>query len=360
MADNKLTDFDDFELPPLPKVPLKKTGTEADPEAAAPTPKPAPAPIPKPAAPVQKPSAIADDFDLPPIPEAVKAARKAELEESIPAPAPKAEPVPEKAPEPEKKPELDDSYVFDDSDQIDYDNIDEETLKQLQKNMAPISTKKEAQARNRRELQKMDDLSSEVGSMPVLDDLSDEYRAPEKKADDLLSRDHLEADEKQILKQRLEEDLSRRPENFNARASKRMYNKLMEEKKLKIAKKGFGLVLLVMFMGLAAAGICYLKMNWPDHEWFEYVAYFGVAGSLMLLVKSNHIKLFSVIISAMTLIMYVGPGLFLYSLEMQGAPDYIVHILCGVAASVLNIVSIIMLTKNEAIKTYYTTEFKRQ
>ena len=94
--------------------------------------------------------------------------------------------------------------------------------------------------------------------------------------------------------------------------------------------------------------------------WFHYVAYFGVAASLLLFIKSNHTKMFSIIISAMTLIMYVGPGLFIYALEMQGAPDYIVHIVCGTAASVLNIASIIMLTKNEAIKTYYSTSFRKK
>lgn len=93
-----------------------------------------------------------------------------------------------------------------------------------------------------------------------------------------------------MLKQRLEEDLSKRPENFNARASKNMYNRLMEEKKLKIAKKGFGISLIPIAMGLGSAVISAIFLNWGSYLFFQYVAVFMIVGALMLFIKSKHVK----------------------------------------------------------------------
>ena len=229
------------------------------------------------------------------------------------------------------------------------------------KALAPMRTAKEAKSKNAIEKMKMDELAMNMEA-PVLDDLSDEYAAPEKRADDLLERDHLESDEKLVLKQRLHEDLGRRPENFNARASRNMYNKLMEEKKLKIAKKGMMLSFIPIIMQLIAAGLCYFKMNWGNYEWFQYVAIFGVASAVLLLIKSKHTKMFSIIITAMTVLMYVGPGLVMYALDekMQAKDDYIVHVVCAAAAALLNVGAILLLTKNEPINIYYTTKFRRK
>lgn len=291
-----------------------------------------------------------DDFELPPLPE-----RKEEKEEEQEI----------EIEEPEEEPDdTDEVFDFEDDYDADLEKLAAEKimLEDLTKSVAPIRSAKEESSRNMKEMMRMNDLSMDVGDAPVLDDLSDEYTAPKKKAETLTEKAKLEADEKLVLKQRLQEDLGRRPENFNARASKNMYNRLMEEKKLKIAKKGFLISLIPIAMGLIAAIISFFKMNWGTYNFFQYVAIFGVAASLLLFIKSKHAKIFGVIINVLTLVMYVGPGLVLYALneKMQSQPDYIVHVVLAVVASVLNIASIIILTKNESVNTYYSTHFRKK
>ena len=173
----------------------------------------------------------------------------------------------------------------------------------------------------------------------------------------LVDRDQLDSDEKRVLKQRLEEDLSKRPENFNARASKNMYNRLMEEKKLKIAKKGFGISLIPIAMGLGSAVISAIFLNWGSYLFFQYVAVFMIIGALMLFIKSKQVKMLSIAMYAVSLLLYVGVGLGLY--VVKGNND-IIHLVTSVLASGLNIVSIVILTKSEAVNTYYSSDFKKK
>lgn len=360
--------LDDFDLPPLPV--RKPAGKEAENVSEQPSAAPAASDSPNdfdlPPLPEKKPenaneTVSEDGFDLPPLPE-----KKPDEPENSVTPEPEAydEPEPEyedAMPEPEKpKPRV---SLEDDLD-VDLETVTPEDIgiDDPSKALAPMRTEREAQTRNVREKMKMNDLMMDMEGAPILDDLSDEYAAPEKRAEDLLERDHLESDEKQVLKQRLQEDLSRRPENYNARASRNMYNKLMEEKKLKIARKGMMISFIPILMELIAAGICFFTMNWGAYQWLSYVSVFGAFGALLLLIKSKHTKMFSIIISAVTVLAYAVPGLALYALDdtMQTAPDYVLHITLAAAAALLNIGSILILTKNEAVNTYYTAKFKRK
>lgn len=361
--------LDDFDLPPLPV--RKPAGKEAENVSEQPSAAPAAADNPNdfdlPPLPEKEPEnanetvSEEDGYDLPPLPE-----KKPDEPENSVTSEPEAydEPEPEyedAMPEPEKpKPRV---SLEDDLD-VDLETVTPEDIgiDDPSKALAPMRTEREAQTRNVREKMKMNDLMMDMEGAPVLDDLSDEYAAPEKRAEDLLERDHLESDEKQVLKQRLQEDLSRRPENYNARASRNMYNKLMEEKKLKIARKGMMISFIPILMELIAAGICFFTMNWGAYQWLSYVSVFGAFGALLLLIKSKHTKMFSIIISAVTVLAYVVPGLVLYALDdtMQAAPDYVLHISLAAAAALLNVAAILILTKNEAVNTYYTAKFKRK
>ena len=391
ILNNNGTNFDDFELPPLPKRPAKNIdGTDAD---SAKTVKPVvsvgvddnalpplpektvdnsldaitdipdnnelpPLPektvdnsldaisnIPEASLPdadekkhevdkVEEIDLSGDDFELPPMPERPKP--ETENEEEIQIYDTKAEEAAEKAKADEEK------FVFEDDYDADLDHISTDSiiLEDLTDHVAPIRTREEESARNIKEKIKMDDLEMEMGPAPILEDLSDEY-----------------ADEKRVLKQRLEEDLSKRPENFNARASKNMYNRLMEEKKLKIAKKGFGISLIPIAMGLGSAVISAIFLNWGSYLFFQYVAVFMIVGALMLFIKSKHVKMLSIAMYAVSLLLYVGVGLGLY--VVKGNND-IIHLVTSVLASGLNIVSIVILTKSEAVNTYYSSDFKKK
>ncbi|MGN0637690.1 MAG: hypothetical protein ACI4J0_04920 [Huintestinicola sp.] len=287
-----------------------------------------------------------DDFELPPLPE-VKKEEKPSDDDFI---------IEEEEPEDDGTDE-----TFDFTDDYDLPEPDKSSLvlEDLSASVRPIRSGREESARNMREAIKMNDLSMEVGSGPVLDDLSNEYKAPEAQASDLMEKDKLDDDQKRILRQRLNEDLGKRPENFNARASQNIANRLLEEKRLKIAKKGFTISIIPIIMGLASAAICFFKLNWGDYQWFPYVAPFMLLASLMLLIKSKHVKMLSVSIYGVCALIYAGVGLVLFTLN-NSISDGIVHIIFGIAAVALNVISILILIKNEAVNTYYSGNFKKR
>lgn len=286
-----------------------------------------------------------DDFELPPLPEVKKEEKPAEdfiIEE-----------------EPPEDDGTDETFDF--SDDYDLPEPDQSTLvlEDLNASVKPIRSGREESARNMREAIKMNDLAMDVGSGPVLDDLSNEYKAPENQAVDLMDKEKLDDDQKRILRQRLNEDLGKRPQNFNARASQNIANRLLEEKRLKIAKKGFAISIIPIIMGLASAAICFFKLNWGDYQWFTYVAPFMLLAALMLLVKSKHMKMLAVSIYGVCALIYAGVGLVLFTLN-NSISDGIVHIIFGIAAVALNIISILILIKNEAVNTYYSGNFKKR
>ncbi|MCI7767641.1 MAG: hypothetical protein MSJ26_06655 [Oscillospiraceae bacterium] len=288
-----------------------------------------------------------EDFELPPLPEVKKEEKK-----------PEDEPIIEKDEEPID--EITDS-TFEFTDDYDLDNIDPSAvqLSALTSNIAPIRSGNEESARNMRESIKMNDLAMSVGSGPVLDDLSSEYKEPKNQAEDLLEKDKLDAEQKKILRQRLDADLGRRPENFNARASKNIANKLLEEKRLKISKKGFAISIIPIFMGLISTAICFFEMNWGNYNWFPYAAPFMLLASLLLLIKSKHVKLLSVSIYGIMALIYAGPGLVLFTLQ-NGIDGDMKHLLFGIAAVALNVISILILVKNEAVNTYYSSNIQKR
>lgn len=381
MADNDILnvdtkDFDDFELPPLPKLPPKKPvdGVEEAPKAEnvdeelpVLPPKtidnsldeisniPDEDDLPMAVSDSRQEDEVAgiDNFDLPPLPEIKKEEKKSDDEVFD---YEKPEPEPDTVTE--ARFDIEDEYDGDLDDDLETEElvIDEATA------LAPLTSGKESKSRNIRESVRLNDMAMELSGRPVLDDLSDEYTEPKKKAASLAERDKLDEDEKRVLKQRLEEDLSKRPENFNARASQNMYNRLMEEKKLKIAQKGFAISMIPILMGLGSAAISFMGLNWGNYLWFQYVSVFMVVAALMLLAKSKHVKMLSTAMYAVCLLLYVGPGLVLYALDdaMQQDPNRIVHLLLAIAASALNIISIIILSKNEAVNIYYSTKFSKK
>ncbi|WP_432649491.1 hypothetical protein [Huintestinicola sp.] len=287
-----------------------------------------------------------DDFELPPLPEIKKEEKPADdnfvIEE-----------------EPPEDDGTDDTFDFTDNYDLEEPDTSSLVLEDLTASVKPIRSGREESARNMREAIKMNDLTMEVGSGPVLDDLSSEYKAPENQAEDLVEKDHLDDDQKRILRQRLNEDLGKRPENFNARASQNIANRLLEEKRLKIAKKGFTISIIPIIMGLASAAICFTQLNWGDYQWFTYVAPFMLLAALMLLIKSKHVKMLSVSIYAVCALIYAGVGLVLFTFN-NSISDGIIHIIFGIAAVALNVISILILIKNEAVNTYYSGNFKKR
>ena len=101
----------------------------------------------------------------------------------------------------------------------------------------------------------MDDLAMEMDSKPVISEMSDEYMPTQKNAEDLAAKDTLDRDEKQLIKDRLEQEIGKRPEDYNKRESVEMYRNLMHEQKVKKAKKGRANVIIFAVIGIAVAAV---------------------------------------------------------------------------------------------------------
>ncbi len=400
MPDNDLLNYDplaDFDLPPLPSLPPKPNSSAAGTAGSSET---ASASAAVTAPPFEKD--LDDDTELPPLPSRpAENTKNNDITYQQPEPSgydsdhyeddsfelPDLPDISDRIPESNESitEEYDDTFedrrskAFDDKareaeaefdfdsaseyDDIDLDKIDTSglVLEEMSKT-EPLRTRTEESARNIKEKVRLDDMAQEMTSVPMLDDLSDEYTEPKKKAVSLVDKDKLEDDEKRTLKQRLEEDLSRRPQNYNAKSSKRMYDRLMEEKRLKTAKKGFLISIIPILMGLASSAIIFLKAQWGSMIFMPYVGVIMAAAALLLLIKSKHTKLLSISLYAVCLLMVVGFSLVMYVVneENQAASDYILHIVLMTAAAALNIGSIVILTKNEAVNTYYSSKFSRK
>ncbi|MBQ7990768.1 MAG: hypothetical protein IJ251_06940 [Oscillospiraceae bacterium] len=353
MPDNK-KNIDDFELPPLPHLPrldpippVGENGAAQSHETShdAPLPKrpsldePLPKrpsidePLPK----VEK-EPVKDD-DLPPV-----------MEDDTPSASPVAAPMKRD----------DDEYVISEDTEPDPEPVLEDMTSAPK--LAPMSSNRISSQKAMREKIRMSDLQYEMEA-PKLDDLSDEYADPRTRAKNLADQDSLDREEKDALRRQVQEDLSRVPENFNARQSKKMYNKLMEEKQLKIAKKGFGISIIPILLGLAGAFICFSQLGWdPYVQIFQIIALFGAAGSLLLLIRSKQSRLFGMTMFAISLVAYVGLGLLFYLYQTSlGKVEYdFLHLLLGVVASGCNIGALMILIKNEAVNVYYSTKFSRK
>ena len=84
-----------------------------------------------------------------------------------------------------------------------------------------------------------------------------------------------------------------------------------------------------------------------------------ILAALMLLVKSKHMKMLAVSIYGVCALIYAGVGLVLFTFN-NSISDGIIHIIFGIAAVALNVISILILIKNEAVNTYYSGNFKKR
>lgn len=160
-----------------------------------------------------------------------------------------------------------------------------------------------------------DDLAMEIQAAK-LEEMSTEYGNDNIRQDDILSKDYLDKNERDVLKNRMMEELSTKPQGFNQKKSIEMAKKLMAEQKTKEAKKGFVMLILVALVGLASAGLAYyLKLNEDGTKpYMDYIPLAGVVFSLFMLVRSRFSRALSVLYFAVqtAALMY---GLIAYTLS---------------------------------------------
>lgn len=205
----------------------------------------------------------------------------------------------------------------------------------------------------------LDSLAMEMEGQPVLAEMSTEYAPSQKKSEDLYTKATLDKDEKQIIKERLEKEIGKRPEGYNKKSSLQMYHDLMNEQKVKKAKKGFFVVLLLVALGLITAAITYFKLRWNDSDLFMYLPFATAFFSLILFFKAKACKIFSSAYFAINTALLLGPGFIKFCID--NAPkdgvtkENLIVMLFFAAAIILSAIVCAQLTTNEKVEAYYST-----
>ena len=218
-------------------------------------------------------------------------------------------------------------------------------------------------SRSLKQQMEMDDIAMSMGSKPVLEDMSKEYAPTEKKAEDLAQKDILDRDERQIIKNRLEQELGKNAHSRNKKSSLQMYHDLMNQQKVRKAKQGFFVVLLLIAAGLVTAVISYFKL-WTGNEelWSKfpilmYIPFATAFFSLLLFIKAKFAKVLAAIYFALNTVVLVGPGFVKFCIDnaAAGLEDHVFTLIFFVIASVLSGLICVQLSTNEKVEAYYST-----
>lgn len=245
-------------------------------------------------------------------------------------------------------------------------NLDNVSLESITLSDMDYNDKK-AKSRSLGQQMQLDEIAMNMGSRPILEEMSDEYVPTEKKTTDLASKDTLDKDEKQLIRERLEKEIGRRPEGYNKKTSLEMYHNLMREQKVKKAKKGFFKVLLLIALGLITAVITYFKLNWNEAvQAFDetgklggILVYLPIATgffSLILFFKVKSVKIISAVYFAANTIILIGPGFIKFALDTDQQPEnYVMTLIFYLLAILMSAYVCIQLCTSEDIEAYYTT-----
>lgn len=205
-----------------------------------------------------------------------------------------------------------------------------------------------------------DDLAMHMDDQPVLREMSTEYGSSKKREENLLNKEKLDRDEKELIKNRLKAEISSRPEGYNQRKSQEMYNKLMNEQRAKEAKRGFLVALILMAAGFVTAALTYFtKMeNYESaSEFLVYLPFATAFFSLLILVNKKAFRIFTMVYFIGNSIVLLGPGLIVFALTPENQElgnEFLVKICLYVAAILCSAFVAFRLAASEKIKAYYS------
>ena len=277
------------------------------------------------------------------------------------------EDLPEPDPEPvQNEPdEADIDFIYDDdgssySGSLDEISADSIVLDDMDVKLEEMRNDKSSMISSLKSQMMADDLAMSVEERPQLDDMSDEYAPSKKKEEDIIAKDKLDRDEKELIKTRLKNEIEAKPEGYNKKKSLEMYKKLMAEQKEKAAKHGFLMLMITAALGFVSALLIYiLNSIAPEAKGLIPSLYMLAAGSflfsLAMIIKSKFFKILSVLYFILNTIALIGPGLVVYAMtpENQQGESFIINTALYAAAIIFSAVTCFRLASNKDIEAYY-------
>lgn len=269
-------------------------------------------------------------------------------------------------PEPEKAPALDD---------ISFDDINDSYEPYEERNVLPpleeisvssiildsmdtselIKNDRQAAEKSISNQIKKDDLMFGMAEKPKLDDLSGDYKPTYDSTKSLADSSNLKKSEKDLIKERMQRELGSKPENFDSKKSLQMYNKLMDEQKVRMAKKGFLMVLLLIILGLGSAAVTYFMLDWKQQTYFMYLAIGAAFFALILIIKAKPAKVLATLYFAVFTIVLIGPGLVKFAIDTELNSESYLTIIYFVGAILMSGFICFQLVTSETVEAYYTT-----
>lgn len=253
-------------------------------------------------------------------------------------------------PDNESMPHADDSY------ELDPGSIQ---LSEMNDNASSVSSGADEAARALKNMVMLDDISMEMSGAPKLDEMSYEYGPDRKKAngDELYRKDKLSANEKKAIKDRMHEEIYRRPQDFDKVTGDYLESRLIAENRLKKAKKGLLLNILDILFILGCAAGTYLGLH-EYNEAFTYLAAVTLISGLLLLIRAKGSRIFTIVYLVLNTLILAVPGLGLMILNRRDdpTPNFDGLIVVFTVCIVLSGLALFILSTSSLIRIYFTTD----
>jgi len=258
-------------------------------------------------------------------------------------------------------------YVYDGDENYSYSGALEDisaesiALEDMDVKLEEMRTDKSSIISSLKSQMMQDDLAMSVEGHPQLDEMSDIYGPSKQKKEDIMLKNKLDRNEKDLLKNQLKSQLESKSKDYDRRKSAEMYKALMAEQHAREAKKGFLVLLVMAVFGLITAGIIYmLNDKVPEARGIipslQPLAIAAVAFSVFMFSKSGFFKITSVMFFILNSIALIGPGLLVFAMspDNQKSENYILGIILTVAAIIFSFLTAFSLVTNKDIKNYYS------
>lgn len=260
--------------------------------------------------------------------------------------------------------EADIDFIYGEDDNYDYTgrlediSADSIALDSIDVKIEDMRTDKSSIISSLKNQMQADDLAMSVADRPKIDEMSDEYFPSQRKSSDIMSKDQLDKDEKELIKNRLKTELEKKSEGYDKKKSLAMYKKLMDEQKAKSAKRGFVMLLTAAATGLISALLIYLaKPNASgQHPLMDYLPAGAIVFSLFMILKSKFAKIMSTLYFVACTVLLIYPGLIGYALDPENQDlgrEYVINLVIYAAAVTMCTITFIRLFMNKDIEEYY-------
>lgn len=230
---------------------------------------------------------------------------------------------------------------------MDLDSIDHKSIK-----LDDMSTSSAAAKQAIKSQLRMDEMAMEINAPPKIEDLSNEFKPSYKPKVDVAKP---KKSESEMEKERIARELSKVPETINRKESLKLYNQLMDEKRVEKVKKGLLVAVGATVLGVADAYVIY-RFLFRDFQYTDVYALCLAIISVFIVVKAKPAKVIANIFFAINTVVLIGPGLIKTMIDSQKISFDQMFFIWLIAIFLSGAVTVILST-SDLLDAYYEVRF---